>query len=197
MAYRDEVEALRARLRQVEAELEERDTALRAKGDKIAGQRAQIQRLQQGFPSPSRPERLRFLAALAVAGSLIGAIAVAFVVRRLVEQAEGNDAARARAEQRAAEAESSARAARAEADRMQRLIPYALHERSGSARLNLDSTPSSYALIDGRAVGFTPELGVPVQPGEREVVFMHPDHGRKVVVVTVAAGETRSASAQF
>jgi serine/threonine-protein kinase len=63
--------------------------------------------------------------------------------------------------------------------------------------LNINSLPVSSILLDGRPVGKTPKMGLPVAAGPHTVVFVHPDGTRKVVSVTVAAGATATAATQF
>lgn len=66
-----------------------------------------------------------------------------------------------------------------------------------SAKLNLNSIPASNVVVDGRPLGQTPLIGVSVAPGTHSVVFIHPEHGRKVSRVSVEPGQTSTATAQF
>ncbi len=52
-------------------------------------------------------------------------------------------------------------------------------------------------ILDGRPLGQTPKVGVSVSPGSHTVVFVHPEHGRKVRAVTVQAGQTATAAVRF
>jgi hypothetical protein len=63
--------------------------------------------------------------------------------------------------------------------------------------LNLNSIPRSRVLLNGRPVGETPKTGVQVPAGTHQVLFIHPEHGRKQVTVTVTAGGTAAASTRF
>jgi serine/threonine-protein kinase len=68
---------------------------------------------------------------------------------------------------------------------------------SGAAKLNINSIPVSNVLLDGRPLGSTPKIGLSVSPGTHTVVFVHPEKGRKVKTVTVAAGGTATAVVRF
>jgi len=63
--------------------------------------------------------------------------------------------------------------------------------------LNVNSIPVSNAILDGRPLGSTPRMGLSVAAGAHTVVFVHPEHGRKVVTVTVEAGQTVIAATRF
>jgi serine/threonine-protein kinase len=63
--------------------------------------------------------------------------------------------------------------------------------------LNVNSIPVSSILVDGRPMGSTPKMGLGVNPGIHTIVFVHPELGRKVVTVTVAAGQTQTAATRF
>ena len=104
-------------------------------------------------------------------------------------------AAQARAEE-AARAEQAARAAASapETPPPPAAPPY---EPSGTATLNLNSIPVSNVVIDGRPFGRTPQVGVAVTAGTHEVTFLHPELGKKSVVVEVKAGETRTAAVKL
>ncbi len=67
----------------------------------------------------------------------------------------------------------------------------------GSGFLNINSIPASRVLLDGQPLGETPKTKVSVSPGKHTVTFIHPEHGKKSVVVNVGAGETKSASARL
>lgn len=68
---------------------------------------------------------------------------------------------------------------------------------SSKGTLNINSIPVSTVILDGRPLGPTPKVGVSVSPGSHTVVFVHPDHGRKVRAVTVQAGQTSTAAVRF
>lgn len=68
---------------------------------------------------------------------------------------------------------------------------------TGTAKLNINSIPLSSVLLDGKPLGTTPKLGVVVTPGSHNVTFIHPEHGRKNVTVTVADGQTGTAAVRF
>jgi hypothetical protein len=62
--------------------------------------------------------------------------------------------------------------------------------------LRINSLPPSRVLVDGHPRGTTPSV-VQVSPGVHSVVFIHEQHGRKVVSVTVEAGQSAVAAARF
>jgi serine/threonine protein kinase len=68
---------------------------------------------------------------------------------------------------------------------------------AGQGTLNVNSIPVSNVIVDGRPMGSTPKMGLSVAAGTHRIVFVHPEHGRKVVTVTVAAGATQSAATRF
>ncbi len=68
---------------------------------------------------------------------------------------------------------------------------------SGSATLSINSIPPSNCILDGRPLGSTPKAGVSVSAGTHTVVFVHPEHGRKSVSVTVKGGESKSVGVRF
>lgn len=68
---------------------------------------------------------------------------------------------------------------------------------TAQGRLNINSIPASNVVVDGRPLGRTPVIGVSVAPGTHSVVFIHPEQGRKVTQVSVAAGQTSTATTQF
>lgn len=67
----------------------------------------------------------------------------------------------------------------------------------GKATLNMNSIPVSNVILNGRPLGPTPKIGVQVEPGSQTVVFVHPEHGRKVMSGAVAAGEAKTFMAKF
>jgi serine/threonine-protein kinase len=68
---------------------------------------------------------------------------------------------------------------------------------AGQGTLNINSLPLSKVLLDGRPLGSTPKVGVPVPAGNHTVTFVHPERGRKSVTVNVKAGQTATASVRF
>lgn len=68
---------------------------------------------------------------------------------------------------------------------------------SGRGTLNINSIPMSNVILDGRPLGTTPKIGVSVSAGTHTVVFIHPEHGRKVSTVNVAAGSVATAAVRF
>lgn len=68
---------------------------------------------------------------------------------------------------------------------------------ASGAKLNINSIPMSNVILDGKPLGATPRMGVAVSPGNHTVVFVHPEHGRKVQQVSVGAGETKTAVVRF
>ncbi|MBX3130160.1 MAG: PEGA domain-containing protein [Polyangiaceae bacterium] len=65
------------------------------------------------------------------------------------------------------------------------------------AKLNLNSIPISNVVIDGRPVGSTPLIGVPVSAGTRSVTFVHPELGRRSATVKLDAGQHRAVVVRF
>jgi serine/threonine-protein kinase len=68
---------------------------------------------------------------------------------------------------------------------------------SGAGTLNINSIPVSNVILDGRPLGQTPQVGMSVPAGAHTVVFVHPEHGRKVRSVTVQPGQTATAAVRF
>lgn len=68
---------------------------------------------------------------------------------------------------------------------------------TGNGKVNLNSIPVSNVIIDGRPLGQTPKMNLSVSPGSHTVVFVHPQHGRKVRTVTVKPGQTATAAVRF
>ena len=52
--------------------------------------------------------------------------------------------------------------------------------------------PPSGVIVDGRPLGLTPKVGVSVDPGAHNVVFMRPDSAKKSVSVTCKGGESKT-----
>lgn len=68
---------------------------------------------------------------------------------------------------------------------------------AGQGTLNCNSIPVSNVIVDGRPMGSTPKMGLSVPAGTHTIVFVHPEHGRKVVTVSVEAGKTATAATRF
>ncbi len=66
-----------------------------------------------------------------------------------------------------------------------------------TAVLNINSIPLSHVVLDGRPIGGTPRVQVEVTPGYHKVLFVHPEHGRKLFDVYVDAGQTVLAAVRF
>lgn len=67
----------------------------------------------------------------------------------------------------------------------------------GQGTLSFNSLPISSVVLDGRPIGNTPLTGVRVSAGSHTVLFVHPEGGRAVRRVTVAAGQTQSVGVRF
>jgi hypothetical protein len=65
------------------------------------------------------------------------------------------------------------------------------------SQLNINSTPSTLIVLDGRPLGKTPISGVKVSPGAHTIVFIGPEGKRKVGTATVQPGATRSIAVKF
>jgi serine/threonine-protein kinase len=68
---------------------------------------------------------------------------------------------------------------------------------TGQGTININSIPPSNAILDGKPLGGTPKTGLKVSAGPHTVVFVHPEHGRKVRSVNVRPGETATAAVRF
>ena len=67
-----------------------------------------------------------------------------------------------------------------------------------SGFLNINSIPASTVTLDGRPLGATPKLKVPVKAGVHTVQFVNTEDGlTKEISVTVGAGETKAATARL
>jgi hypothetical protein len=62
--------------------------------------------------------------------------------------------------------------------------------------ISITSNPPSNVVLDGRPIGRAPRV-VDVAPGTHTLVFVHPVLGRQSVSVSVSAGKTASAAADF
>lgn len=67
----------------------------------------------------------------------------------------------------------------------------------GNGKVNINSIPVSRVLVDGSPMGETPLSGVSLPAGLHTVTFIHPELGRKSVVVKVEPGKTATASAKL
>lgn len=79
-------------------------------------------------------------------------------------------------------------------------VPVAPSERPDEntlCRLNLNSIPVSYVLVDGRVVGITPQLGAVVAVGVHSVMFVSEDRGKKSVTVRCEAREIKAVAVKF
>ncbi|MGE5786917.1 MAG: protein kinase domain-containing protein [Myxococcales bacterium] len=68
---------------------------------------------------------------------------------------------------------------------------------AGLGMISINSIPRSNVLLDGRPLGATPRAEVAVSPGDHVVTFVHPEYGRKQVVVRAIAGEAIVTSVHF
>lgn len=68
---------------------------------------------------------------------------------------------------------------------------------ASQGKLNINSIPKSNVILDGRPIGSTPKIGYSVSAGSHTVVFVHPEHGRKVKSVSVTAGGVGTAAVRF
>lgn len=68
---------------------------------------------------------------------------------------------------------------------------------SGGGTLNINSIPASKVILDGRTLGSTPRLNVPVSAGSHSVVFVHPKKGRKSASVSVPKGGRKTVAVRF
>lgn len=69
---------------------------------------------------------------------------------------------------------------------------------AGEAFLTLNSLPASNVVLDGKPLGMTPKLKVPVSAGAHTVLFVNAEQSlKKSMSVTVAAGETKPVIAKL
>lgn len=68
---------------------------------------------------------------------------------------------------------------------------------AATATLNMHSVPVSEVVLDGKTLGSTPRVDVPVAPGSHSITFVHPELGRQTATLTVKAGETRTVTVRF
>ncbi|MEZ4301139.1 MAG: PEGA domain-containing protein [Polyangiaceae bacterium] len=64
---------------------------------------------------------------------------------------------------------------------------------SKKGALNINAAPQARVLVDGKPVGRTPQIGLPVDPGRHTVVFVFADGRQKKQTVTVGPGQTVTA----
>ncbi len=68
---------------------------------------------------------------------------------------------------------------------------------TGNGTININSIPVSNVILDGRPLGQTPKTGISVSPGNHTVVFVHPEHGRKVRSAKVDSGKSVTVAVRF
>lgn len=69
---------------------------------------------------------------------------------------------------------------------------------TGEAFLNINSIPVSAVILDGKPIGTTPKIKVPVTPGQHSVLFVNTDQNlKKQISVSVGSGETKPAFAKL
>jgi serine/threonine-protein kinase len=68
---------------------------------------------------------------------------------------------------------------------------------TGTGILHVNSLPVSKVLVDGRALGQTPQTNLSLPAGKHTVTFVHEELGKKTVAVEVQAGRTATASVRF
>ena len=67
---------------------------------------------------------------------------------------------------------------------------------AGKLHLSTRTHPPSKVLVDGRAVGLTPKVGISVAAGTHTVIFVS-DRGRKTSSATCKAGERKTVAIRF
>lgn len=68
---------------------------------------------------------------------------------------------------------------------------------SGSGTISVNAIPRGEVFIDGRSVGMTPTVSLPIAPGTHTVVIAHPERGRLARVVEVLPGESEVVAFRF
>lgn len=69
---------------------------------------------------------------------------------------------------------------------------------AGQAMLKINSLPASSIILDGKPIGVTPQLNVPVSPGTHTIMFVNAEQSlKKTITVDVKAGETKPAFAKL
>lgn len=66
-----------------------------------------------------------------------------------------------------------------------------------TGELRLNSIPPSAIVIDGRPIGTTPKAGVHLRPGSHNVTFVHPELGKRKLLVLVESGKSQTLSVKF
>jgi serine/threonine-protein kinase len=62
--------------------------------------------------------------------------------------------------------------------------------------LSVTSLPPAHVVLDGRPVGMTPKL-LPVSAGNHNVLFVHPELGRRTLSVSIESGAKSEAFNRF
>ena len=69
---------------------------------------------------------------------------------------------------------------------------------AGDTALKINSLPASSIVLDGKPIGVTPQLHVPVTPGTHTILFVNSEQSlKKTISVEVKAGETKAAFAKL
>jgi hypothetical protein len=63
--------------------------------------------------------------------------------------------------------------------------------------VSLNSVPPSNVVIDGKPMGKTPLLHLPMAPGKHTIVFIHPDLGKRTQDITIKSGSISTAAVRF
>lgn len=66
-----------------------------------------------------------------------------------------------------------------------------------TGELRLNSIPPSAIVIDGRPIGSTPKANVHLSPGSHNVTFVHPELGKRKLLVLVESGKSQTLSVKF
>lgn len=66
-----------------------------------------------------------------------------------------------------------------------------------TGELRLNSIPPSAIVIDGRPIGTTPKANVHLSPGSHNVTFVHPELGKRKLLVLVEPGKSQTLSVKF
>ncbi len=68
---------------------------------------------------------------------------------------------------------------------------------AATGELRLNSIPPSAIVIDGRPIGSTPKANVHLSPGSHNVTFVHPELGKRKLLVLVESGKSQTLSVKF
>lgn len=68
---------------------------------------------------------------------------------------------------------------------------------SNQCTLSMNSIPTSQVSLDGRALGPTPRINMPVACGSHTVTFVHPNYGRKSIPISLSPGRPGLAAIKF